>query len=230
MGLYSELVVIHIVFTAQFFEKKLILLIIIVINDNCKTFLPVIFMNKNFSIPFLIALFFTGNQIITISSSELSPEKLKYIALLPEGKIREYCEKELLRTSEGIGLINGGLVRVLNRLIWAAVKEKEWDSMTKSEKLAFKDISIIWLSDNNGHLAIYPIDWKKNDFEAIRKVVSNIVVREMILSPDQEHQEVAKVINKFVEFRENVEKAKRGNHKNKEVAPSLNNFCGNQFN
>ncbi|MGB8367270.1 MAG: hypothetical protein WCD44_02820 [Candidatus Babeliales bacterium] len=171
---------------------------------------------------FLIISFLINGQFM-FSFQQPSSDHLQYINFLPEGKVKEHCKKSFLRTDSDVGLINGGLVRILNRLIWAAIKEKKWSSMTESERLAFKDISIVWFSDNHGNIAINMVDWKKNDFEVVRKIVVNIVVREMVLSPDQEHQEVTKIINMFSEFKADIEKISKLPGQNKLLYHSSRN-------
>ncbi len=134
-----------------------------------------------------------SSSSFTLFSKSLSPkppslEDLKHLELLAEGKFKEYCKKNF----------HGHFVKSFNRMIWSAVKEKEYDSMTKVERLAFKSLSKI----RKGH-------------EGLDGVLLSIVQR-MELSPEEEHQELTKVINKFIEFREDVEKAKEVSRKSKQ--------------
>ena len=180
-------------------------------------------MNKYFSIFFLMILFLTGGQTFSIFFSKPSPEDLKYLKLLPEGKIRKYCEENYSYRE----------VKPLNRMIWSAVKEKEYSSMTEAEQLAFEDVGRCWGSKNKyGQLSLdlwgpggqhgdikvlSPGNWKKDNFKFVREVVLTLV-KKMELSYDQEHQELAKVINKFIEFREDIEKAKKISEKRRRMA------------
>lgn len=174
-------------------------------------------MNKSFSIFSLIILFFTGGQTFLLFSQNPSPENLTYLKLLPEGKIREYCENNP----------SGYLAGSLNLLIWSAEKRKECSSMTVAERLAFENVREMeanrvaaiegwpkkdtsWLYKKNDFGNFYEGD----DFGHLREVASCIVKGEP-LSPEQKYQELAKIINKFIDFGKNFEKAKKISEKGK---------------
>jgi len=153
-------------------------------------------MNKFFTTFFLIILFSTSGQTFPSPFSKSpfpkppSPEDLKYLELLTEGKFKEHCKKNF----------HGHFVKSLNRMIWSAVKEKEYNSMTEAERLAFKNLSKV-----------------REGYGGLNGVVLSIAQR-MELSPEEEYQELTKVINRFIKFREDVEKAKKISEKRRRIA------------
>ena len=195
-------------------------------------------MNKYFSIFFLMILFLTGGQTFSLFSQNPSPEDLKYLKLLPEGKIRKYCEKNYSNYSSSYSSSQhfsnydydkGYNVESLNRMIWSAVKEKECASMTEAEQLALEDVGRVWSGHdhllvcfkycpNNGPIKrLSSGNWKKDNFKCVREVVLAIA-QNMQLPLEQKHQELAKVIAKFIEFREDIEKAKKISEKRRRMA------------
>ena len=112
----------------------------------------------------------------------------KYIKLLPEGKIREYCENNPQERDS----------RYLSRVIWSVSNEKELNSMTKAERLAYKRISRFWVHERPGdNASLY--DWKEKDYRLVSTAVYDMTLK-MKLPAEQTHKEVANVIEMFIKL------------------------------
>jgi len=119
----------------------------------------------------------------------------KYIKLLPEGRLRDYYESSPEETGS----------RFFARVIWSAVHEKNYDSMSKPEQLAYRSITQFRLherTDNKDSLSLY--NWKKNDYKLLRTAAFETALK-MKLSAEQTHEEVTKVIEMCINLEKEAE-------------------------
>ena len=147
-------------------------------------------MNKN-----LLKFFFVA--VLSFPTlGKPNSDNSKYIKLLPEGKIREYCTNNPKEYGS----------RYLARMIWSASNEKEFNSMPKSEQLAYKWLSRFWAHEPSGDKAsLY--NWKEKDYRLVAIAVYDMTLK-MGLPAEQTHKEVAKVIEMFIKLEQEAEEVK----------------------
>ena len=121
----------------------------------------------------------------------------KYIKLLPEGKIREYCTNNPKEYGS----------RYLARMIWSASNEKEFNSMPKSEQLAYKWLSRFWGYEPSDAKASLLYNWKEKDYRLVAIFVFNMTLK-MGLPIEQTHKEIANVIETFIKLEKEAKKIK----------------------
>ena len=147
-------------------------------------------MNKD-----LLKLFFVAVLSFPVLGKQNSDDS-KYIDLLPKGKIREYCANNPENTDSCF----------FAKVIWSAVNEKKYNSMSKAEQFAYKSVTRFWLrerTNNKDSLSLY--NWKKNDYRLLTTAAFEVTLK-MKLSAEQVHKEVANVIEMCIKLEQELEK------------------------
>jgi len=125
----------------------------------------------------------------------------KYLELIPGGKIKEYCETFPEERDS----------RFIARMIWSAVNEKKYSSMTRAEQLAYKSVSEFFIRRET-----ISYDWKKDSFKLVATAAFDLTLK-MKLPAEQSHNEVAKMIEMCIKLEEEAEKIEKKAGKIKDI-------------
>jgi len=148
-------------------------------------------MNRNLLKFFFVAVLFFP------ALGKPNSDNSKYIKYLPAGEIRNYCENNP----------KGADSSFIARVIWSAVRAKNYPSMTKAEQLAYKSINRFLLNEHtiDKHV-IY--GWKDEDYKFLRTLAHEITIK-MKLSVEQTNEEMTKVFDMCIKLEEEAKKVKK---------------------